>query len=291
MDYYVTGENTSYYHWQIELLLQSFKLHGLSNDIVVGLAENHEPKIVDYTANIQKHKRLFVYDNYGQKRGYTPINKAYSLYTALVKGIVKQPFTLLNPDMLMLSPIPEQPEDISFQLSPLLSMDFFEYNGCFVKKHVKEILRTKKIDEEISYWIPVGSVMVFNNVPNEFFARVVEWTEILEFARRRTTPSDDSNWSERAAWPLCLFEYHGHLTYKGRYDYEMTLMDNNKAHYFINYENGLPPVFNKKKYQYRPPDGFTMGNLWDDLLASNPNQCTQYLQTVVRSYLKMPSTK
>jgi hypothetical protein len=287
MEYFVSAEDTTYHHWQLELLIESFKLHGMLDNLVIGIASNDEEKLVDYTYNLKTCKRMFLHDNIGRKRGYLPLNRPYSLYAAVNQGLVKQPFALIDPDMILVVPIPQQVENITFQLKPLFTSDFCEQNHCQVRKHIKELLKLRKIEDDntIDYWIPLGSLMTFNNVPLDFFSRVVEWTEILEFERKRKS-SENWWWTEKVAWVMTLLEYHGHLTYKGGYDYEMTLLDSNQAKNFVHYEHGLPPVFSKHMYRYQPPQGFTMGNLFDVLLSNNPTSTTNYVQHVVRSYLK-----
>lgn len=287
MEYFVSAEDTTYHHWQLELLIESFKLHGILDKLVIGVASNDEEKLVDYTHNIKTCKRMFLHENIGRKRGYLPLNRPYSLYAAISQGLIQQPLTLIDPDMILVSAIPDQPENVSFQLKPLFTSSYCEQNHCQVRKHIKELLKLRKIEEDntIDYWIPLGSLMTFRDVPPEFFSRVVEWTEILEYERKKKCSGD---WwhTERAAWTMTLLEYHGHLTYKGRHDYEMTLLDSNQAHHFIHYEHGLPPIFSKHQFRYRPPQCFTMGNLFDVLLENNPTTTTNYMQAIVRSYLK-----
>lgn len=287
MEYFVSAEDTTYHHWQLEFLIESFKLQELQDKLVIGVASNNEEKLVDFSYNLKKCQRIFLHENIGKKRGYLPLNRPYGLYAAITQGLIKQPLTLIDPDMILVMPISDPSENITFQLKPLFSSEYCEQNHCNVRKHIRELLKLRKVEEDaaIDYWIPLGSLMTFNNVPNEFFSRVVEWTETLEFERKKKSSND---WwqTERAAWVMTLLEYHGHLTYKARNDYEMTLLDNNQGHHFIHYEHGLPPVFSKHMYRYRPPQCFTMGNLFDVLLENNPTTSTNYMQHVVKSYLK-----
>jgi len=287
MQYFVSAEDTTYHHWQLELLIESFKLHGVQDQLVIAVAQNNEQKLVDYNHNIKNVKNIFLHENIGRKRGYLPLNRPYSLNTAINQGFIKQPLTVIDPDMMLVSPLPHPVENVQFQLKPLFTLDYVEQNHCNVRKHIGELLKLKnKEDSQINYWIPLGNVMTFNSVPNEFFGRVVEWTEILEYERKKSTKE---NWwyTEKVAWIMTLLEYHGHLSYKGRYNYEMNMLDNNVNNHFIHYNHGLPPVFSKRMYRYQPPSGFTMGSLFDVLLENNPTSTTNYMQEVVRSYLKV----
>lgn len=286
MEYFVSAEDTSYHHWQLELLIESFKIHNLQDKLVIAVASNNEEKMVDFSANLKTCQRIFMHDNIGRKRGYLPLNRPYSLFAAISQGLVKLPVTLIDPDMLLVVPLAAPQENIQFQLKPLFSCDYVTQNHCPIRKHIKELLKIRNAEEdsEINYWIPLGSVMTFSNVPNDFFGRAVEWTETLEYERKKTAGKD---WwyTERAAWIMTLLEYHGHLSYHGRHDLEMTLLDNNKKNHFIHYTHGLPPVFSKLMYRFQPPQAFTMGSLFDVLLENNPTSSTNYMQYVVRSYL------
>ena len=200
-----------------------------------------------------------MHDNIGRKRGYLPLNRPYSLYAALNQGLIKQPITLIDPDMLLSLPVTDVNENIQFQLNPLFSLEYVENNHCDMQRHVQDLLKLRHVEDSgINYWFPVGSVMVFNNVPIEFFSRVVEWTETLEYERRQKC-NEDWWYTEKAAWAMTLLEYHGHLSYRPRYDLEMTLLDSNRANHFIHYTHGLPPVFSKLMYRYKPPHAFFNG--------------------------------
>ena len=79
MKYFVSIENTSYFYWQIELLIQSFKMHGLENDLIISIADNQIPKNNMYFKNLIKHKNLYSHENVGKERNYLPLNRIYSL--------------------------------------------------------------------------------------------------------------------------------------------------------------------------------------------------------------------
>lgn len=286
MDYFVSAEDTAYHHWQLELLIESFQLNNLTDRLVIGIAQNDDDKPIDFTFNLRKFSRIFSHDNMGRKRGCLPMNRPYSVAAALEQKIIQQPFTLIDPDMMLVSQVSQRKENIVFQLNPLFTSDSIE-PYVPVRKYVREILKIRKLeDADINYWIPLGSVMTFNDVPKDFFNRVVEWTEILEFTRKKANPNTEWWHTEKVAWIMTLLEYHGHLSYKGVYDYEMSMLDNNVAHNFVHYTHGLPPYFSKYHYKYNTPEAFAMGNLFEVLLENNPTSTMGYVQEVVKSYLK-----
>ncbi len=287
MNYFVSAEDIAYHHWQLELLIESFKLHGLIDKLSIGVAENNEEKLVDFTHNLKiAQKQIFRHDNVGRRRGCLSLNKPYSLYAALTQGLITQPVTLIDPDMILVSPVSEPVENVVYHNNPLFTCDYVEQNHCPVKKHVREIMEIRKIEDiGVDYWISLGSVMTFKDVPKDFFSRVIEWTERLEYERKRKS---DNEWrhTEKAAWIMTMLEFYGHLSYHGRNDYEMTLLDNRNAN-FIHYTHGMPPVFSKFMYSYKPPHAFAMGNLFEVLLQNNPTVSTNYMQKVVKSYVNL----
>lgn len=283
MDYFVSIEDTTYHHWQIELLLESFKHHKLLDNIVVAIAKNDEPKALDFIKNLRKVKRVFYHENLGQKRNYLPINKPYSLQMAIKSNLVKQPFALIEPDMVLGKPIDTPINNITFQINSLLTKESACQKNIKLNTHIKDITKIKKMYEE-DFWISLGNTIVFNNVPEDLFKRALEWTEILEYESRKNT--NESWWyAEKIAWVLSMLEYHGHLKYKGVHDYEMTLVDSGLQHNLIHYKYGFPSHFNKKMFTYKEPMFLSMGNPYEVMKQNNSTTCTNYVSSIIDSYL------
>jgi hypothetical protein len=58
MDYFVSIENTPYDLWQIELLIESFKINHLEDSLVIGMA-GPNPLL---TKNLLAHKRIMFHE-------------------------------------------------------------------------------------------------------------------------------------------------------------------------------------------------------------------------------------
>ena len=58
MDYFVSAEDTVYHHWQLELLIESFKLSNLADKLVIAVAQNDDDKPIDFTANLLRKVQL-----------------------------------------------------------------------------------------------------------------------------------------------------------------------------------------------------------------------------------------
>src|SRR3990167_8898266 len=101
MDYLVCAEDTTYYHWQLELLIQSFQINNQENNLVIALASEAGATYLDFRKLLPKHKRLIGYDNIGKQKGYRYLNRPYGVIAALTHEYIKQPFCLIEPDMVM----------------------------------------------------------------------------------------------------------------------------------------------------------------------------------------------
>jgi hypothetical protein len=290
MDYFVSSEDTAYGLWQTELLIQSFKMAGLEESLVVAVAGNDEPKVVNFQRNLSPHKRRFRHENIGRKRGLLPMNKPYSVYQGLASGVLTQPFVLLSPDMVLAKEVQPDAANVRLQVNHGLTKEVCESAHVPVSKHVAGLLSSvPKADHNC--WVPLGSVMCFDDVPHEFFVRVLNWCETLEFDRHRhfvesRQPAPECFLSEKAAWVLALIEFWGTLHVQPKENLEMTLLDHRMDHHFVHYRHGLPPVFSKGMFRYEPPTALALGDLFHTLLSHNPTTSTSVLQGVVRSYVE-----
>lgn len=290
MDYFVSLEDTAYCLWQSELLIQSFKMLGLQDRLVLAVAGSSQPKLVNFTRNLAAHKRRFLHDNIGRKRGVVALNRPFAAYTALKNGTLTQPFTLLSPDMVLAKEVKRGEANVAFQINPGFTREACEAQGVPVGQAVTDLLSgVERADKNC--WVPLGSVMTFDGVPEEFFQSVVNWTETLEFGRQTAAVAGGakpapSNASEKAAWVMALIEYWGKLSVQGKADLEMNLLDHQRENHFVHYKHGLPPHFSKGMFRYEPPAALALGDLFHTLLSHNPTTSTNVLQQVVRAYVE-----
>jgi len=271
MQYFVSAENIAYHHWQLELLIESFKMHNLQDSLVVGLADSTDP-IYSEPVNLRSHKHVFMHDNIGKEKGCPSFNRVYGLYVAITKGLIKPPFIIIHPDTILVKPIENKSIDITFQ------MDLeFTLQKSRSEDFVKTVKDAKKIEEDI--WLPLGDTFCFEKLPDEFIKRVLELADHLTKAH----PGWED--AEKTAWALTMLEYYGHLTYYGTVGIENTLMDNELKH-LVHYKRGLPPYFNKNMFRFEPPIVFSMGDPYDILLKYNANKAMDYVGKVILSYKK-----
>lgn len=271
MQYFVSAENTAYHHWQLELLIESFKMLDMQDSLVIGLAETKQPIYAEPT-NLRSHRNVFVHDNIGREKNCPAFNRAYGLYVALTKGLIKPPLALIHPDTILVKPFERSHIDVVFQMD----MEF-TVERSKSEDFVKTVREAKNIKDEL--WLPLGDTICFEKLPDSMMRRVLEFTDYFT----KTQP----NWedAEKTAWALTLLEYYGHLTYYGTVNIENILLDT-ELKKLVHYKRGLPPYFHKNMFRFEPPTIFGMGDPYEVLLKYNANKVMDYVGKVITSYKK-----
>lgn len=273
MEYFVSIENKTYFLWQIELLIESFKQHNQEDNLIIGIAENDNPVANKYTKNILNHKRKFIHPNYGKKYNFPQSNKIYSLISALDNEFITQPFTLIHPDMVLQHPINEIKSNLMFGAT-INEKDLQNK----IESDIKQIISKRLIGDNVD-WFTMGDVITFNGVPKTMFYRILEHMQIL-------STKFGKDWNIiKAAIMLTFFEICGNVSHEVNNDLEIGLIQENEKANFIHYKYGIPPAFSKLHYKYENEFGyFAVGDgPYATLLEHNPNITTNYLQSIINS--------
>jgi hypothetical protein len=289
MEYLVSAENKIYDHWQLELLIESFKQNGCQNDLLLCLADYDSSINPDFWRNISEHQRIYAHQNIGQIRGYHPLNSLYSTLWANQYKLINQPFVSIPTDVVLREPLNVEflnngyPEVI-FSPNP-----FFTFN--LAKEHVgpfwKQSFRTQEYYK--NSWVPIGPIVVFNNVPSTMFERTIFLAERLALQQLL----DGKNiWEHtiQLAWSMNLADLLGKVTIKADYSLTMNMLSNNNAA-FIHYEHGMPPIFNKLMFQYEPPNFFAMGDPMQILSDNFPTPSAYFISELAKISLNARKKK
>lgn len=265
MQYFLSIENTSYHHWQTELLIESFKYHGIEDQLHIAIANYTNPVIPDYKKNIIAHKNKYVHIPISRK-----MNRICSLLWLLSEGILKQPFVVIHADMVLACPV-----------AP------FEERFVFCENHENDLLLNAlasylkpvfKEQDRMGYlWMPFGDVLGFNDMPIQFFEQAQQW--LAYFNKKQ----DNFN-IERAAWHLTLA--NNKPTKARCLPLEQTMMDSNIKANFIHYKKGILPMFHKKYYIFNENDNFmpTEQDPFDAIYKNTINGPTDFMKTLVENY-------
>jgi hypothetical protein len=286
MQYFVSAENSSYFYWQLELLIESFLMQGMEKDLVIGLAENDAQKIRGYSSNLVKYGNKFVHTNEGKKLDYLPINRVNAIRYALAYKMLEFPFVLIHADMLLKNPIKLQEEDSEFGIIINNYEDTSEAEKNAIKQAIEPDLKQLAKDREVEFeslpTLPALSAPIVFNKPFEyvadaFFSKLqINLLNILE-KRGKNFPC------ERAAWEQTLIESFQHCSIKGNFMAAPLLYEEENIN-FIHYKTGIPPVFNKKFYKFEHGTFFNGQGPYETILEHNPTVNSNYMHQIIRSY-------
>jgi hypothetical protein len=242
MKYFVSVEPNDYSLWQIELLIQSFKMRQKEKDLVIAVADPADGVSSDtYKRNLLAHENKFFHYNIGKENKYPKLNKLYGLACVHKEGLLGDKFAVLHPDMLLY-------QNVRLEVMLLDSLNILfqpkteDKNDVFVK--VK-----KDIENDQKQWLPMGDVIVFNKMPENFFIKAYQTME--ELIAEHGTDWD----AEPATWSLTYTTHRmgGHpITLSGA-QLEMSLMNFLPNPFVVHYKNGLPPNFSKRIFKQMPP--------------------------------------
>lgn len=285
MQYFVSVENSSYFYWQLELLIESMIYFNLQDNLVIAFSENTDPKIKEYSKNLVKYGIKTFFPNIGNQIDYLPANRPYTIQRLFEQGVLKTPFTLLHSDMVMRKPIDDynKPFDFvinNYDISDNLVNEYFE--DLKIREQVKSDNPSIENDS-IFFELKSHAPIIFNeslsdDFLNKFFTKLIINTRNLLDIKGSDFPC------EKVAWKLTFLESIGHYTATGE-TLTCDLIDSNMDVPFIHYNRGIPPVFNKLFFKFEKPSLYYDGP-FENLLQHNISENTIFINNLIRSYKK-----
>jgi hypothetical protein len=269
MQYFTSIENTSYMRWQLKLLWQSMKMLGIENDLLVGICDTtyEKPQQITFC-------KTYKHENIGEKIQYLPINKPFSLMNAVFGGLLKQPFTVIDADMVFLKPITTEDASVASQYVWYMEWLFLQSIGW-------------KLPRET--WKPIGCVYQFNDVSNSLFEEIYFCCANLA---RMYKQGDKKLKIEEAYWFLEMLAFALPLinsSVKIVNHFQMPLNPqlpngekDSKDACLIHYCNGYKPWFSKHKFHPGNKEyNANFSPLKDILSIPSENKRVKALQNVV----------
>ena len=278
MDYFVSIENIPYHRWQLELLIESFKMHDLQDKLLVAIAENNEPQYGGFARNMMDHERKFIHENYGKSHGCKELNKPYALLSALSNNFLSQPFVVLHPDMVLYKPFKMEGQN-NFLFSVESETPALRQR---LQPYIEKVVAGRAGDTSALPWLSANCLCAFNSVSMAFFTRVMHHMEVFL--------QDHSDWEDipQAAWITALYEQYGLALIQGGF-YECPLVFNvedipNAC--VIHYRFGVPPYFSKKHFRLENSVQFSLSptNPLDVLEQYDNTTAMEFMSEVVKSY-------
>lgn len=227
MNYFVSVEDSYYHNWQLELLIESFKLLGLGDNLYISVAKS-DKEYFKNNKNLLTHAKKYIHKNIGRESGILKLNKWGSLYTLIEKNIINLPITVLDPDVVIYKDIKIQDEQLIFSFDPS-----FTYN----KKYSRFIKIPK---DEMDKWPNLGEVFVFNDLSSNFFKDMAIFCQMVGLDPNRYQTDKlallGALWKHKVNRILPSIDIEGNLI-------ESQLKN------IISYRHGVNPAFNKKLYK------------------------------------------
>ncbi|MCK9459729.1 MAG: hypothetical protein M0R80_08830 [Proteobacteria bacterium] len=253
MDYFVTVVPSYQHFWQVELLIESFKMLKMQDRLLVAIVGAP----TSLPTNLHNHSRKIFCSDFNESSGlnYPPINKIACLRTAL--HALDSNFTLLHTDMVMVGPVPNVKQNICFTPSP-------------PPQKVVDMLQLPSD----SIWVSFDGATIFNQVPTIFFDNVLEATKILIDMYGTEWPAS------LAAWNSITHQHN--LSILGAAIESPLTQTSSALLPFVHYKAGLPPYFSKHAYN---PE-FQIINPYNAFIDHNPNFCTNHVRNVILAYQK-----
>lgn len=289
MQYLVSVENNSYFYWQLELLIESFLMHGLQDNLLITMAENEEPKLRQYSKNLVKYCKKIIHPNVGKEKDFLQANRIYAIRQAFYAGDIDLPFSVIHADMVLKNPIENYNKQTDIVLNNYslsdskLSIDFIENQGI-LDRLVDEKIIDNEAKEELKK-LPFAMPIIFNeSLDREFLLKFFDKLTI-NLQDLITTKKQQKEFPiERTCWMQTLMESVGFYSISSSFlSTELMNTDNLDAP-FIHYKYGIPPIFNKKFFKFE--HGKYFEGPFELLLEYNPTSNTDFVQEVIKSYLK-----
>lgn len=258
MKYFVSGDDSAYCQWQLDLLLASMKDHDLADRLVVAMHTTEQPNKYEHARLIPKHQPTLMFDNIGNSRGFPALNELYRLAWVLRYMKIQDPLCILKPHAVISASEVARIKDIDHS-AVFVGLDP-NFTFAHAEKHVPEFWRVQGKDKEHyqKNWIPFGKFFILNRIPADFLDLVIRTAELFVVQQ---VLADMTPWAEttRLAWALCIADHTDKMAVDGSYDM-VAPMASDKPAPIIDYEHGFPPIFNKEMFSFPPPLYMSFGD-------------------------------
>lgn len=285
MQYFVSVENTSYFYWQLELLIESMLMHNLQDNLVIAFSENTDPKIKEYSKNIVKYGIKTFFPNIGRQTGCFQSNRIYTLQRLVKEKVLKLPFTVIHSDMIMRHPIDSYNQPFDFVINNYdITNDEVE-NYFNDEQNQKEIMKSNPSIEDVSIFkeLKSSAPIIFNeSIDPDFLDKFL--TKLVINVKDLIETKGIEFPCEKIAWKLTFLESLGHYSAAGE-TLTCDLTQSNVDSPFIHYNRGIPPVFNKLFFKFEKPSLYYDGP-FENLLQQNISETMNFVHQVIRSYMK-----
>lgn len=286
MEFFVGIENTDYYTWQIELLLESFYQNQIQDRLLVANVASNTKPCQNFNWHLSKHKRIYNIHKNNLELNYARLTVLKALYNSLKYKLLHQPFIYLQPSIVASKP--ELVKEFKFEGDILYSPDE-HFTIEHYKKKIPDFTNFFTHIDKInpSLFLKLGGVIVFQNTPLSFFQDVIHICEKLVQIQIKSKQEVYEH-TDKLALSLAIIQNINKLKLSSLP--LSTHLMSNSDNLFVDYEHGMPPMFMKSMFQFKPPLFTACGHPYEVLNEHNPTTTSLYLAKLARNLLsKQPA--
>jgi hypothetical protein len=282
MEFFVGIENKTYYHWQIELLLESFIQNNLQDKLLIASVTSENQINKKYTRNLENHKRIYQISKINYDIIYPKFAILKALGNSLNYKLISQPCTYLESSSVILKPDEikiANESNIVVVKDPIYEKIFFD---IVISDWFKFEDKNKTSFNE--FFPAIGCAIILNKIPKSFFIRLVSVCKMLiEYQLLK------SNYvhalTDKLAWAITISEYTNKLKVQEK---ELAaFLHTNEENVFLDYHHGIPPFFHKSMYKFDPPRYFSFGDPYQTLMNCQMSMNTKTLAALAEKSLEM----
>jgi hypothetical protein len=272
MKFFVSAENSSYNHWQLELLLESFKSIYEQNNLIISLYDTGKEEKHKYKINLNNHPLKFTFKDL-RRYPYYPLNDFYGIKFALESGLLTTPFMFVKPDQILYqNAIQNENYDL------ILNVE--ENPGFTYHDAIANIPFIDKYIFHSNFWCPFSYPIIFNSIDID---KLIDMAESLIFEQINKL---SRIWKHTDRLAIMLY----HLVNKKSFtmnSFCQNLLSNTFYKNFINYEHGLPPDFHKVHFTYENELLLSSRkNPFEAIIEKTPTKSSYLFAEIAKSYLK-----
>lgn len=279
MKYFVSATLKSEVVWQIELLIESFKLLGIEDKLVVFLSSYPDPNFkTPFLKNISSFKNVYITPNYGKFKSFESLNDIKNILLALDKNVIDDEFIYLPSDCV----IYKEPESIKDIGTCRFHTDLlFSPENINSKVDLFDNFEINPESIESNTWPYASKILHFKGFHVSFFEEWLSNTEKYVFNQylNQTAPYEKTN---QVVINLLLRKYLGKYFPVQLSNSASSLQDHEIGN-FVCYESGFHPIFNKNMFAY---NSIALANPFEVLAANKPTIAFAYVSGLAERYLK-----
>lgn len=280
MEFFVGIENKTFYHWQIELLLESFIQQNLQYNLLIANVASENQINKKYTRNLDKHKRIYHVSKINYDTFYPKLAVLKALNNAITYKLISQPLTYLESSSVLL----KTDEIKTFPEPSIIVVQDLIYEKQFFDILIPNWFKFEN-KEKTSFenkFFPIGCAIILNKVPQTFFKRLITVCEML-VKYQLSTLNYVNEFTDKLSWAITIAEYSNKLKIEQK---DMaTFLHLNDENTFLDYNHGIPPDFHKSMFKFEPPRYFAFGEPYQTLTDHQITRNTKLLADLAQKNL------